>query len=164
MIARFALLLAVVAAAPGCGRHHTLIDGKYQFRLETPADGGSGVIRDDCLLASQSAIFSTGVISTTGHVVTMDDYQIFETPILLVGNYLTQDSTPIDRMRLDGSASNVSTTIGGIECLVDRVAIHLDSTTTNATAFAGTFSLTLDSDRHNECVCQFWSNYSASKI
>ena len=156
MIPRFALLLALAVTAAGCGRVHTLHDGTYRFAIDS-------VIRDDCNLAQLPTVTSNGTIKTTGHVVSMD-YRIFNTPIQMVGNYLTQDFSPTDRMRLDGSAANVSTTINNLECLIDRVALHLDSTTTNASAFAGTFSINLDSARHNECVCQFWFNYTADVV
>lgn len=145
--------MAVLTAAAGCGRRHTLVDGSYQFALDS-------VIKDDCNLAGAPGIFGKGQIQTSGHVVVMD-YQEFDTPIQMVGNYLTQDFTPTDRMRLDGSAANVTTNINGVECLLDRVALHIDSLTTDPSSFTGTFSIDLDSAKHNECVCQFWFKYRA---
>jgi hypothetical protein len=147
------ILIAAVGAA-GCGRHHTLQDGPYQFHL-------ASVIRDDCSLASKPNVFAQADLRTTGHVVAMD-YGLFD--IQLVGNYLASDFTGIERMRLDGSAANVNTTITGVECLLDQAVFHVDSTTTGPGSFEGTFSIDLDSRRRNECVCQFWFNYTASSI
>ena len=153
MTPRLTLLLALAIALFGCGRRHTLQDGTYQFRLDS-------VIRDDCNLASTGRVLEIGQIRTSGHAVVMD-YQILGTPLQLVGNYLDQDFTNSDRMRLDGSAANQTAFVNGTECLLDLVVLHLDSLTTGPRSFGGTFSVDYQSPRHNECVCQFWFNYIA---
>lgn len=146
---RAPLFVILAVAAVGCGRTHTLQDGPYAFGLvET--------LRDDCQLAKAPDVFSTGVLRTTGHVVTLD-YGLFG--IDLVGNYLDD----VERMLLDGSAANVNTPVNGEECLLDLVSIHLEGTTRGPGAFDGTMAVRLDARRPDRCVCELWVRYQATK-
>ena len=155
LTARFALLLAAISLV-GC-RQHNLEDGTYQFHLGT-------VIRDDCQLAQSNDLINRGTIRTAGHKVKMD-YEVLGTPLQMVGSYLDQEIfNSTDRMRLDGSAANQTTMLNGQECLLDQVVLHLDSTTTDAQSFSGTFSIDYESARRSACVCQFWFNYSADAV
>ncbi len=132
-----------------CGRNHPLEDGPYQFTLKE-------VLRDDCDLAHATGVFSTGTLNTTGNIVSLS-YGFLG--VKLFGTYLSG----IEQMTLDGTANNVSTPVRGNECLLDSVAVHLDTVTRSPTRFDGAMSITFDARSPDACVCKFWFNYEATR-
>jgi len=145
---RLLWLLLVPVALQGC-RTHEAEDGTYQFAL-------TEVIRDECGLAAEPGIMSTGTLVTTGNTVAID-YGFLG--IKLVGTYLQTG----EQMTMDGTAVNVRTQVRGQSCLEDTVAVHLDATTKSPTEFDGVMSFSYDTRQPDECVCQFWLRYAATR-
>ncbi len=143
-------LFGVLVLTAACGRSHVLDDGAYAFSL-------AEVLRDDCGLRQDPKVLSTGTLTTTGNLVALD-YGYLD--IKLKGIYLSKE----ERMSLDGTAANVSTVVRGNTCLLDTVAMHMETTTsTAATHFDGAMSFVLDARQSNECVCQMWVKFTAAK-
>lgn len=145
------LAVVVVALSVSSCRVHLADDGRYAFSLK-PSD----VLRDDCGLAADSAVVSTGVLRSIGNVVELD-YGYLD--IKLVGTYLDK----LEQMTFDGTAVNVSTQVRGQLCLLDTVAIHLDAKTLDANHFSGAMKIVLDARSPDGCVCQLWFRYEASR-
>lgn len=145
-----ALLLGSVfcLSLAGC-RMHTLQDGAYDFAL-------TEVLRDDCALSMNPAVFARGTLATAGHVVHLD-YQYLA--MQLVGTY----RYGLEEMTMDATLGNVRTTLRGQECQVDSVAVALDSTTVNAGRFNGTMSFTFNSRSSDACTCRLYFRYAATR-
>lgn len=145
-----ALLLGSVfcLSLTGC-RMHTLQDGAYDFAL-------TEVLRDDCALSMNPAVFARGTLATAGHVVHLD-YQYLA--MQLVGTY----RYGLEEMTMDATLGNVRTTLRGQECQVDSVAVALDSTTVNAGRFNGTMSFTFNSRSSDACTCRLYFRYAATR-
>ncbi|MER2564044.1 MAG: hypothetical protein ABTQ32_25165 [Myxococcaceae bacterium] len=145
-----ALLLGSVfcLSLTGC-RMHTLQDGAYDFAL-------TEVLRDDCALSMNPAVFTRGTLATAGHVVHLD-YQYLA--MQLVGTY----RYGLEEMTMDATLGNVRTTLRGQECQVDSVAVALDSTTVNAGRFNGTMSFTFNSRSSDACTCRLYFRYAATR-
>ncbi len=145
---RSALLAGVFGLAlSGCGRNHTLIDGKYAFAT-------TRVVRDDCALSAQPGIIGTGKLTTTGDRVRID-YSLFDTS--LFGAYLAD----VEKLFADGSAPNVNTTVRGADCLINLVTIHLDAESVDSKNLTGQMSFKYEASRP-ECVCELWESVSAN--
>jgi hypothetical protein len=145
---RRAFLMACAVAAAAC-RDHPLADGVYAFTL-------TETVRDDCALKDAPGVISTGTLRTTGDVVRLE-YAFFD--IQLTGTY----AHAVERMSLDGSATNVAMSVNGVPCLVDLLTVHLDATTVNEAQFEGFMSFSLETPRPESCVCELWAGYSASR-
>lgn len=145
-----ALLLGSVfcLSLTGC-RMHTLQDGAYDFAL-------TEVLRDDCGLATNPAVFTRGTLATAGHVVHLD-YQYLA--MQLVGTY----RYGLEEMTMDATLGNVRTTLRGQECQVDRVAVTLDSTTVNSGRFNGTMGFTFNAQSSDACTCRLYFRYAATR-
>ncbi len=140
------LLLAVLALA-GC-RDHALEDGAYAL---TPG----AVLRDDCALAGTLAV-GPGRLRTVGHQVSL----ALEQPDLrLTGSY----RYGVESFFLDGSLVQTSATLGGRECALDTVSVHVDGSTVDPAAFTGTMAMHFDSARADACVCRYWFEFSAAR-
>ena len=135
----------------GCGRIHTLKDGHY-------AIVSNSVVRDDCNLASAPGYVSGGRLVTTGDELHFD-YDAFG--IQLAGSYLDPVLGAPDKMALDGTAANVDVNIGGNDCLLTLLTLHLDATTVDAHDFKGNLSVKTDITRPETCLCQLWVTYDA---
>lgn len=135
----------------GCGRIHTLKDGHYALVA-------NGVVRDDCQLAAAPGYVSGGRLVTTGDELHFD-YDAFG--IQLAGSYLDPSIGAPDKMELDGTAANVDVSIGGNDCLLSLLTLHLDGTTVDGQDFKGTLSVKTDLTRPETCLCQLWVTYDA---
>lgn len=143
-------LFGVVVLTVSCGRTHTLDDGAYAFAL-------AEVLRDDCALSQDPHVMTTGTLITTGNLVALD-YGFLD--VKLKGIYLSKE----ERMTLDGTAANIDTTVRGNECLLDTVAIHMETdTSANPTHFSGAMSIAFDARQNTQCVCQMWVKFNATK-
>lgn len=142
------LLALLLVSAPGCGRFHEQLEGRYAFTA-------TEIIQDDCsLLASPEALWD-GSLLGYGDVVEIE-YELLG--LDLTGSYLAG----VERFSLDGSVANVTTTLGtGEECLLDRVSVHLDATTVEASVFEGTLRVRYEAERPDTCVCQLLTRYRA---
>lgn len=145
-----ALVVVLAVGASACGRTHTAEDGTYAFTL-------SEVLRDDCNLSTTAPVLAQGVLATTGNIVALD-YAYLD--IKLKGIYLSKE----ERMTFDGTAANVSAQVRGQSCLLDTVAMHIDASTQDATHFSGAMSIAFDARQRNECVCELWVKFVATKL
>ena len=144
----FLIAVAMLGVGAGCGRTHTLTDGRYELSL-------TEVVRDDCALVNQSGVVSGGTLRTTGNVVRFD-YDLFD--IQMNGNYASSE----ERMSLDGSAANVQLTVSANDCLLDLVTLHLEASSASPTQFTGSLAYSLENERKNACVCDLWILYQAN--
>lgn len=140
-------LLAVLVLG-GC-RVHTLDDGPYTFTL-------GEILRDDCSLAGGGGVVPGGTLRTEGHLVSI---ALDDPDLRLVGTY----RSGLEEMTLDGSLSNYSRNLRGRECLLDTVSFHLDTVTTNDSAFTGAMSVNYEARQPDECTCRFWFKLNATK-
>jgi hypothetical protein len=145
-VARASLLLLLVLA--GC-RTHPLDDGTFGF-VETGTP-----LRDDCGLQGQG-VLGTGALTTTGHLVTL---AMTRPPGALAGSYRYN----LEQMILDGAFFNYQTQVRGLGCLVEDAALHLETTTLDATRFTGLAQLTYTSRQPDTCSCQYWFAFEATR-
>ena len=143
-----ALLLTSLCLSLTSCRIHTLQDGAYDFAL-------TEVLRDDCGLSANPAVFTRGTLATAGHVVHLD-YQYLS--MQLVGTY----RYGLEEMTMDATLGNLRTTLRGQECQVDDVAVALESTTVNSGRFTGTMSFTFNSKSSDACTCRLYFRYAAT--
>ena len=141
-------LTGLLLLLAGC-RVHTLEDGPYTFTL-------GEVLRDDCGLASTGGVLTTGTLRTEGNLVSLN---LAQPNLRLVGTYRFS----LEEMTLDGTLSNFQTTLRGQACLLDTVALHLDTTTLSPTAFEGSMSISYEARTPDACVCKFWFKFSAQR-
>lgn len=144
-----AAALLGAALASGCGNTHPLRDGVYSFAL-------GEIIRDDCGQAARPDLMAGGTLVTAGHEVRFD-YGFYD--LKLVGTYLYS----VERMRLDGSTANVTTTVGGRSCLLDLVVASLDGEYLDPTHFSGALDVRYEANRPVDCACDTWVRFNATR-
>lgn len=143
-----AICLAALALC-ACGNTHPLLSGTYAFAL-------TEVIKDECAQAGRADLMSGGKLVSYGNEVRFD-YGFYD--LHLVGVYLNS----VERMRLDGSSANLTTTLNGIDCLLDLVVVTLDSTTLDPTHFEGAIAVKYEASRNAECQCETWVRFAATR-
>jgi hypothetical protein len=144
----FALLL-------GCGgRSHGQSEGSYQLALDK-------LIRDDCALSGNADVFREARLRIDGNTVRVD-YSLYDTK--LAGAFLQGT----ERFVVDGSQANLNTRIGGRDCVVDLVTVHMEGnppapgSTAMADRFRGSLSVKLEKVPSGPCNCEMWMAYTAS--
>lgn len=143
------LLLFVCSLAWGCGRIHTLRDGPYAFEI-------THVLRDDCYWSEASTYFSSGTLVTSGNQV---ELAFSGGKSALVGTY--QDGR--EAMVLDGTVANTIFTIRQQQCVVESLALHVETTTVDAATFTGSAALSFRSRTAPECSCEYWYAFRAAR-
>jgi hypothetical protein len=154
-------LLAVLTTLSACsGRHHDQVEGCYAIRAVQPA----GVLRDDCQLLGNAASVMSSSFSFSGDIVAMS----FRMGSATFGTLLDMSMAGKfnfgeEKFGADGTAANVLLPIEGMECSVERTAIHIDATTnpSDAQAFSGLMTITTFTTRPQQCVCTAWFEYLA---
>lgn len=141
---RWILLLIVFA---GC-RMHTLEDGAFTL---TPTE----TLRDDCGLAGSFGTLQ-GTLRTEGHLV---ELALAQPDLRLVGTY----RYGVEEMVMDGTVSNLNTTLNGRACLVESVAYHLETETDSPAAFTGSMSIQYDTRQDDGCSCRYWFRFRAQR-
>ena len=126
---------------------HRQRDGRYAFIAEE-------VARDDCGILGPSPELSGGTLHISGDVVTLD-YDLFG--IQLRGQFREVS----ERFFLDGTASDVTATVGNEACHIDLVQVHIDGTTESPEAFSGTLIIRYDVLTHERCRCEMSVRFRA---
>lgn len=142
------LTFAVAVCLPGCSLH-VLQDGDYAFTVDR-------VLRDDCGLAGSPLALSGGRLFTNGNMVRFD-YRYFDTR--LFGQYLES----AEGMYLDGTVAGVTVPVNGVECRMDMVSVHLETTTASATTLTGSVAIKTTSPKPDACACELWANISGTR-
>ena len=145
---RALLFTSLCLSLTGC-RIHTLQDGAYDFTL-------TEVLRDDCGLSTNPAVFTRGTLATAGHVVHLD-YQYLT--MQLVGTY----RYGLEEMTMDATLGNVRTKLRGQDCQVDSVTVALDSVTQSSTRFTGSMSFSFQTRTSDACTCRLFFKYDATR-
>lgn len=160
---RSALACVLAALALSCegGRWHDQEEGGYVFQSED-------VVRDDCGLLSAAGPLYQAELRLSGHLVELHaqppagapaDFRQHE--MLLVGQYLSG----LEEFRVDGSASNVTSTLPtGRVCALDQVTVHIDAVTDTPTTFHGTLNVRYDARTSDACACELSTHYRAEKL
>jgi hypothetical protein len=145
------LLWALLWASFGLsclGRDHTQREGTYQFRADQ-------LFQDDCRIKSGDTVLWSGTLAISGDLLRVQlDGGLFN--MQLAGRYLNN----VERFTLDGSAVDVTGTVGSSQCLFTLVQAHLDATTKDERTFSGTAQVHYQS-RTPACVCDLSAMYTA---
>lgn len=152
--AALALALVSAAALTGC-RVHLLDDGAYDF---TTTD----VLRDDCGVAGTFTMLDRGTLTTTGNLV---KFAFTGEKPDLQGAYQFAPwmSSDAEALVMDGSITNTHVTLRGQDCLLDALSMHVEAQATDATHFAGTTSVTFESQTFPDCNCKYWYGFTAAR-
>jgi hypothetical protein len=129
---------------------HIQDEGRYAFTVQE-------VLSDDCgILGSPPALWA-GTLYVRGETLFLD-YEFFG--IQLRGEY--QEAS--ESFYLDGSASNLTATVGSEECRVDLVQLHIDGTTQSTSTFEGTLAIRYDVLLRERCRCEVLVRYAAELV
>lgn len=149
------LLAALAFGSAGC-RTREQAEGPYAFTA-------TSVEKDDCLLAPASGVLPGGDFSSSGNRVSIA-YDWYE--MTLFGAYFNRafaDSSP-ERFYADGSAQNVSASVGTVLCALDVATVHLEGTTSAPDRFHGTLRFRYESRQGPECLCESWLSFQAVRL
>lgn len=141
----------VLLGALGLGCAHDQEEGDYAFTAEE-------IIRDTCQILDESRSLWDGTLKIDGEIVRLK-YQLFDTQLRGQFREVTES------FYLDGSAANVTQSVGGDLCLFDLVTIHIDGDTdpANPRAFTGSIRIEYQSRRRDPCNCELSAQFRAVK-
>jgi hypothetical protein len=126
---------------------HQQEEGRYAFTAEE-------VLSDECRILESSPELSAGTLRINGQIVAMD-YEVFG--VQLRGEF----EEVSERFYLDGTAPNVTVTVGEEECLVDLAHVHLVAKTESPSAFTGTLRIRYETRSRERCRCELSVQFRA---
>jgi len=142
-------LAAAAALLSACsGRSHDQAEGVYVLTVGAP-------LRDDCSHLTSGAELSRGELVVAGNTVRMK-HGLYG--MLLAGAYRSNEES----FYVDGTAGNLNETLNGTDCLLDRIALHVDATTDTPDTFHGFARLRFEGQT-DPCICEVWTSYTAVK-
>lgn len=145
---RVLLVVLFAAGSLACGRVHLLENGEYRLEVVEEREDGCGILK------RPGALWTANFVSA-GHLVRMD-YLLFPgeadaVQVTLSGAYQQN----VEQFYVDGTEFDVTARANTTECLLDRLALHLEATeTASPTEFLGELSIRYEADAPDACVCE----------
>lgn len=124
-------------------------DGTYQLAPDE-------TLRDDCALLPGNAARWKGPMQNSGYTLRLN---LGLDDVHLVGSL--DETGP--GFEMDGTVENVTETVHGADCLLDTLQVHLQGSTDSHTAFHGEIQIAYAAANRNDCTCQLWATYRATK-
>jgi len=139
--------MAVLVVTSAC-RLHDQTEGLYLLTVNAP-------LRDDCHRLTPRAELLRGELVIAGNTVRMKQGPY---GMQLVGAYRSNE----EQFYVDGTVANLTETLNQRECLLDRLAFHVDAVTDGPESFHGFARIRYEAQA-DPCICEVWTSYLAVK-